>query len=123
MSRQYADLFTWSHPYGEFALCHQDGGCSISIGWSGFDSEMLTTGESAIKWTELYTLIGLLGLEYCAEFHFWRESDSTLAEAYLAHNTEIKRGHVIAETLRDAIAAHLAPVSYTHLTLPTIYSV
>src|SRR5450756_548714 len=57
MSRQYADLYTWSHPYGEFAICHQDGASSVSIAWDGFDAEMLTTGENATKWTELYTCL------------------------------------------------------------------
>lgn len=109
MSRKYADLYTWSHAYGDSVLCHQDGACSVSIGWNGFDTEMLTSGENANKWTELYTIIGLLGMEYCAEFHFWRESDSSLADEYLAHNKEIKRGHGIAVAVREAMAAHLAP--------------
>ncbi len=109
MSRQYAELYSWSHPYGEFAICHKDGASSVSIAWDGFDAEMLTTGENAIKWTELYTLIGLMGLEYCAEFHFWRESDASLADEYLEHNSKIIRGHKLAVAVRSAMAAHLAP--------------
>jgi hypothetical protein len=114
MSRQYADLYTWSHPYGEFAICHQDGASSVSIAWDGFDAEMLTTGENATKWTELYTLIGLLGLEYCAEFHCWRESDASLADEYLEHNSKIIRGREIAVAVRCAMAAHLAPYGMTN---------
>ena len=114
MSRQYADLYTWSHPYGEFAICHQDGASSVSIAWDGFDAEMLTTGENAIKWTELYTLIGQLGLEYCAEFHCWRESDASLADEYLEHNSKIIRGRDIAVAVRCAMAAHLAPYGMTN---------
>ena len=109
MSSQYADLYTWSHPYGDSVLCHQDGACSVSIGWNGFDSEMLTIGENALKWTEIYTIISMFGLDYCAEFHFWRESDSSLVDEYLAHNREIKRGHDLAIAVREAMAAHLAP--------------
>ena len=117
MSRQYADLYTWSHPYGEFAICHQDGASSVSIAWDGFDAEMLTTGENSIKWTELYTIIGLLGLEYCAEFHCWRESDSSLADEYLEHNSKIIRGREIAVAVREAMAAHLAPYGMTNRVL------
>lgn len=109
MSRQYADLYSWSHPYGESVICHQDGACSVSIGWDGFDSEMLTEGENAGKWTELYTILGLLGLDYCAEFHFWRESDSTKADEYLEHSNKMVRGHSVGAAVREAIAAHLAP--------------
>ena len=110
MSRQYADLYTWSHPYGEFAICHQDGASSVSIAWDGFDAEMLTTGENATKWTELYTLIGLLGLEYCAEFHCWRESDASLADEYLEHNSKIIRGREIAVAVRCGNGCAPCPV-------------
>ncbi len=117
MSRQYADLYTWSHPYGEFAISHQDGASSVSIAWDGFDAEMLTTGENAIKWTELYTFIGLLDLEYCVEFHCWRESDASLADEYLEHNSKIIRGREIAVAMRCAMAAHLAPYGMTNRVL------
>lgn len=106
---QYADLYTWSHGYGDNVLCHQDGACSVSIHWNGFDAEMLTDAERSVKWTELYTLVGLIGIEYCAEFHFWRESDASLADEYLAHNTKIIRGHTLAVAVREAMAAHLKP--------------
>jgi hypothetical protein len=106
---QYADLYSWSHGYGDNVLCHQDGATSISIHWNGFDSEMLTDAERLNKWTELYTLIGLFGTEYCAEFHFWRESDASLADEYLAHNSKIVRGHTLAVAVREAMALHLEP--------------
>lgn len=109
MARQYADLFSWSHPYGDNVVAHQDGACSVSIAWDGFDSEMSTAGECATKWTELYTLIGLLGLDYCAEFHFFRESDSSLAAEYLEHSSQMVRGHAVAHAVREAVATHLAP--------------
>ncbi|MEQ1674798.1 MAG: hypothetical protein ABL865_07185, partial [Candidatus Nitrotoga sp.] len=114
MARQYADLYSWSHPYGESVICHQDNACSVSIAWNGMDAEMLTTSESATKWTELYTLIGLLGVEYCAEFHFYRESDSSLADEYIEHNSKIIRGHSLAIAVREAMAAHLAPYGMTN---------
>ena len=109
MPRQYAELYTWSHPYGESVICHQDGASSVSLAWDGFDAEMLTSTESAAKWTELYTFIGLLGSDYCAEFHFFREADASLAAEYLAHNNKIVRGHDLAVTVREAMAAHLGP--------------
>ena len=108
-AKQYPDLYTWSHPYGESVICHQDGACSVSIGWDGIDSEMLTAGETAAKWSEIYTLIGLLGQAYCAEFHFWREWDESLAAEYLEHSSKIIRGREIAEAVREAMADHLAP--------------
>jgi len=114
MARQYADLYSWSHPYGESVICHQDNACSVTIAWNGVDAEMLTTSESATKWTELYTLIGLLGVEYCAEFHFYRESDSSLADEYIEHNSKIIRGHSLAIAVREAMAAHLAPYGMTN---------
>ena len=109
MARQYADLYSWSHPYGDYVVCHQDGASSVSLAWEGFDTEMSTPAETANKWTELYTLIGLLGLDYCPEFHFYRESDSSLADEYLEQNSKIIRGHTVANAVRVAIAAHLAP--------------
>lgn len=114
MSRQYADLYTWSHPYGDHVLCHQDGACSVSIGWDGIDAEMLTPNESASKWVELYTLLSLMGVDYCAEFHFWRESDAVLADEYLDHGERMVRGQVVGMAVREAIAQHLAPYGMTN---------
>ena len=109
MARQYADLYTWSHPYGESVICHTDGAVSVLIAWDGIDGEMLTEHETALKWTELYTFLGLLGQRYCAEFHLFREYDDALASAYLAKNDEIIRGRELAIAIREAIAAHLSP--------------
>ena len=106
---QYTNLYTWKHVYGDYVLIHHDGACSLAIHWNGFDAEMLSDTERAMKWTELYTLIGLIGTEYCAEFHFWREYDSTLADEYLALNSKIVRGHELAIAVREAMAAHLEP--------------
>ena len=108
-NEQYANLYTWSHAYGDNVLAHSDGASSISIRWNGFDAEMLTEAERVNKWTELYTLLGLIGTEYCAEFHFWRESDATLADEYLAQNEKIVRGHTVALAVREAMAKHLTP--------------
>jgi hypothetical protein len=93
VARQYADLYSWSHPYGDYVICHQDGASSVALAWDGFDTEMSTLAETANKWTELYTLIGLLGLDYCPEFHFYRESDSSLADEYLEQSSKMIRGH------------------------------
>lgn len=109
MSRQYADEYTWSHPYGENVIAHQDGACSVAIAWNGIDAEMLTPSECEMKWADIYTLIGLLGLNYCAEFHFWREDDALLAAEYLSLNDKIIRGGSLAVPVREAIAEHLTP--------------
>jgi len=106
--KQYTDLYTWSHPYGNHAIAHSDGAVSVMIEWDGYDSEMLTEQERAQRWTELYTLLGLIGTDYCAEFHYWREADATLAQEYLARNADIKRGHELVIPVREAIAAHLS---------------
>jgi hypothetical protein len=111
---QYADLYSWSHPYGDNVLCHQDGTSSISIRWNGFDAEMLTDTERLNKWSELYTLIGLIGTDYCAEFHFWREYDATLAAEYLENNSKIIRGHELAIAIREAMAEHLEPYAMSN---------
>lgn len=114
MARQYAELFTWSHPYGEHVIAHQDDACSVAVTWDGIDSEMLTPSECASKWSEIYTLIGLLGLNYCAEFHFWREDDASLSAEYLGLNSKIIRGHDVAVAVREATAEHLSPYGMTN---------
>ncbi len=105
--RRYADLYTWSHPYGEQVIAHADGAVSVMIEWAGLDAEMLTDIERAQRWGELYTVLGAIGAGYCAEFHLWREADASLADEYLARNTELKRGHALAVPVREAMASHL----------------
>lgn len=114
MARQYADLYTWSHPYGDHVLCHQDGAASLAIEWRGLDAEMLTDAEAAQRWTPIYTLIGLMGTEYCAEFHFFRESDSSLADEYRAHGAAMVRGQAVGRAVREALADHLTPYGMTN---------
>lgn len=114
MARQYADRYTWSHPFGPHAVCHTDGAVSVAIGWNGIDAEMITVEETTQAWVTLYTMLGSLGLGYCAEFHFWRERDSSLAAEYLAHNDKIIRGHEVAIPIRAAMAEHLAPYGMTN---------
>jgi hypothetical protein len=114
MTAQYADLYTWSHPYGDYVICHTDGACSVSIAWSGFDTEMFTTADTANTWSALYTVLNQIGVNYCAEFHFWRESDASLADEYLAHNSQITRGHAVALAVREAMATHLSPYGITN---------
>jgi len=105
--RRYADLYTWSHPYGDYAIAHADGAVSIMIEWAGLDAEMLTELERAQRFSALYTVLGAIGTGYCAEFHLWREADASLADEYLARNTELKRGQALAVPVRAAMAAHL----------------
>lgn len=112
--RQYADLYTWSHPLGDFAIAHQDGAVSVLIDWSGIDAEMLSERERQQAWSALYTAMGTIGIGYCAEFHFWREWDDSLATAYLARSAEIIRGGAFAQAVREAQAAHLTPYGMTN---------
>ncbi len=107
--RRYADLYTWSHPYGEYVIAHADGAVSIMIEWSGIDGEMLTDTERAQRFADLYTLLGSIGTGCCAEFHLWREADASLADEYLARNADIARGRGLAVPIREAMAAHLGP--------------
>ena len=105
--RRYADLYTWSHPYGDYAIAHADGAVSVLIEWTGLDTELLTESERAQRFGDLYTVLGSIGAGYCAEFHLWREADASLAEEYLARNADISRGGNLAIPVREAMAAHL----------------
>ncbi|MHB8454004.1 MAG: hypothetical protein ACYDDO_04745 [Acidiferrobacterales bacterium] len=106
-SRQYGDLYTWSHALDHDVIAHSDGGVSLLIEWSGLDAEMLSGGERAQAWTMLYSTLGALATGYCAEFHWWREWDEAPAEAYLRHAQTIRRGGALAHALRAAQAEHL----------------
>ena len=108
VGRQYADLYTWSHALGTDVLVHQDGSCSLMIEWAGLDVEMLTEAERALAWSDVYRALAALGVGYCAEFHWWREWDRSVADAYLAAGTKMVRGQALAQPLRAAHAEHLA---------------
>jgi hypothetical protein len=114
MPKQYADQYTWSLPYGDNVFIHTDGACSIAIDWNGFDVEMLTDTERANTFTELYTVLGSIGTDYCTEFHWWRESDATLADEYLEQNSRMVRGQKLAVAVREAMAEHLTPYGMTN---------
>lgn len=112
--RQYADLYTWSHLIGDDVVAHQDGAVSVMIAWDGIDAEMLTETERAQQWSALYTMLGSIGVEYCAEFHLWREWDASQAQAYLAHGAQMTRGAPLAGAIREAMAEHLGPYGQTN---------
>jgi hypothetical protein len=109
LSRKYADLYSWSHAYGDQVLCHTDGANSCLIEWDGFDAEMMSDTDRANTWSTLYTILQMLGTEYCAEFHLWREYDDTLAQDYLQRGQDMVRGQQLGQYLRQAMAEHLAP--------------
>ncbi len=104
--KQYPDLYSWSHPLGDQVLAHQDGAVSTYIDWGGMDFEMIPDWERAKFSQKLLTALNTLGPGYCAEFHFWREWDGSIAEAY--RNYEIKRGGAFAKAIIEAQADHLA---------------
>mgnify|MGYP003393495894 CR=1 FL=1 len=104
--KQYPDLYSWSHPLGDHVLAHQDGAVSTYLHWSGFDVEMLSDVE---RWGVSADLLGALNTinpGYCAEFHFWREWDASLATTY--RNRKMKRPSALARAVRDAQADHLS---------------
>lgn len=115
---QYADLYTWSHPLtGEGVhgvIAHQDGATSCAILWKGIDAEMFSDTERQQHWSELYTLLGSIGTEYVAEFHWWREEDDTVAQDYLEKGRDIVRGGALAHAIRESMAEHLAPYGMTN---------
>src|ERR1700710_2040955 len=106
--QHYADHYTWSHPLTSGVIAHQDGAVSRLIEWSGLDMEMTTEVERDSAWNQLYTALNTLEVGYCAEFHWWREWDSQLADVYRAHGQHMVRGGEFAKALRDAQADHLA---------------
>lgn len=108
MAQQYAELYSWSHPYGQNVVAHMDGACSVAISWAGFDAELMTANEKAQKWTELYTLLGLIGLDYFVELHNFREFDASLADEYIQHGERAVRGVEVSKAVREAVADHLA---------------
>ena len=52
-----------------------------------------------------------------------RVSPGMLPGAYKVFSTIAGRGRIAQSTLGDVLMVDKGPVSYTHLTLPTIYSV
>lgn len=106
--KKYEQFYTWSHPYGDQVIAHTDGAVSTLIEWDGIDSEMLTEPERAAQWSTIYTVLGSFGLDYCAEFHWWREVDASLAQDYIARGYDMVRGGEFAHALRDAMATHLS---------------
>lgn len=105
----YESLYTWSHPLGDDQLAHQDGAVSTFVSWSGIDAEMLTTQQRGAAWSSLYTTLDAIGPDHCAEFHWWRERDDAMVDAYRARGEQMVRGGEFAKVLRNEMANHLAP--------------
>ncbi len=105
--RQYPALYTWSHLLGEDVLAHSDGAVSVLIEWSGIDAELLSEMERAEVWTALDNALAALDVGYCAEFHWWREWDASLADEYLERGQDLRRGSALATAIRSAQAEHL----------------
>jgi len=109
LKRHYAELYTWSHFYGDQVMAHSDGAVSCLIEWDGIDAEMMTDAECKLAWEKIYTILNVLGTEYCAEFHFWREYDDALVHEYLDRGKDMIRGQALGMFMRRAMAEHLAP--------------
>ena len=106
-ARQYPALYTWSHLLGEEVIAHADGAVSVLIEWSGIDAELLTKTERAQAWTTLHSALAALEVGCCAEFHWWREWDPGLADAYLERGKTMRRGGPLAAAVHSAQAEHL----------------
>ncbi len=106
-SRQYSALYTWSHKLGDDVIAHSDGAVSLLIEWSGIDAELLTATERAQTWSTLHSALAALDIGFCAEFHWWREWDESLADAYLHQGQKAFRGGALAAAVRAAQAQHL----------------
>jgi len=109
--KQYADLFTWSHPLGEQVIAHTDGAVSALIEWDGLDAELLTQEERGRAWENLYTAMSAVPIGWVAEWHWWREKDETLADSYLEHGKRMSRPGALAHAVRTDQAAHLRKLS------------
>lgn len=109
--RQYADLFTWSHPIGDQVIAHTDGAVSLLIEWQGIDAELLTQEEQARAWENLYTAMSAVPIGWVAEQHWWREKDAALADAYLEHGKKMVRPSELAHVIRSEQATHLRRLS------------
>lgn len=109
--RQYADLFTWSHPLGDHAIAHTDGAVSVMIEWDGIDAELLTPDQRSATWEGLYTALHTIPVGWVAELHWWREKEESLADAYLAHGTKMSRPSELANVIRVEQALHLRRMS------------
>ena len=110
-TRFCADLYTWSHPLGEHVIAHNDGAVSVLIEWEGIDAELLTEHERSTEWGRLYTTLATIPNGWVAEWHWWREHDASLADAYLEHGKAMSRPSPFLLTLRAEQAAHLRPLA------------
>lgn len=110
---QYERHYTWSHPL-DCCIAHKDGAVSLMIEWQGVDVELMTDDEKLRHWTNYYRLLDSLDERYCVEFHFWREADYSLAQAYIDKKSDFVRGHEFATFIREKQAAHLAQYGRTN---------
>ncbi len=103
----YANKYTWSHPYGDHCLAHTDGAVSCMISWQGVDvsthDEQLTLGE----YEQFYTLLHRFSEQYYYEFHWWREYDPTIADLYDQASERECRGGAFGRAVRDELSHHL----------------
>ena len=111
---QYPALYTWSHALGEEVIAHGDGATSLLIEWSGIDAELADETGRAQAWTTLESALAAIDTGCCAEFHWWREWDAQLADAYLDRGSTPCRGGALAAAVRSAQAEHLRPYALTN---------
>ena len=107
MTRAWSDLFTWSHPYADRAVLHDDGAISVLLEWDGIDSELMAAEERSAVWRGIYRVFELLEFDWCAEWHLWREHDDRLVATYEAQ--KVVRGQPFASFVRSELSAFLRP--------------
>ncbi|HET9123236.1 MAG TPA: hypothetical protein VFN52_07050, partial [Acidiferrobacteraceae bacterium] len=101
--RTYADLFTWSHPYADRAVLHDDGAVSVLIEWQGVDAELMSADEKAALWRSFYRVFELLEPGWCVEWHLWREPDDPLIATY--ETRPLLRGEMFGRFVRQELGA------------------
>ena len=113
-TRQYADLYTWSHPLGENVIAHTDGAVSAMLEWRGIDSELMTEQERQDAFTGLYSALAAVPVGWVPEWHWWREREESKADEYLEHGQKMTRPSEFAIQLREDMAEHLRQHSRTN---------
>ena len=98
------------------------------IPYVGQQGPLLDSAGKPIPVVGILTLNGRLASENISMLEISRSMDKTIAQSVvrgssIVHETHLARSEFIVTHGEDFICVSLKAVSYTHLTLPTIYSV
>lgn len=107
-SKGYAGLFSWRSALGEHFVAHHDGSVSAMLLWDGEVAEMLTESQLDSRWLNYQRLLKLLPDDITVENHFWRAFDRSVADEYLARESDMVRGQEFGRFCRQKMYDHLA---------------